>query len=144
MRTALLCVGAALVVSVGLAAPPARTAGQRRGPFVLVTLPSLGTVSWFCGGPSDREVALAFRVSRMDATTFIRFAAAGVKRAVTLQPGQSTRFPFFAPGRQQLTVDQGTEARTLHAIVVATFSRGQSYCFSYFPPRITARVWQAR
>lgn len=131
------------VVCVGFA-PPVAAAAQRRGPFLLVALPSLGTASWSCGGQRGRDVALAFRVSPMGATTLVRFAAAGTARTVTLQPGQSAQFPLRTPGRQQLSVEQGTEARTLRATVVATFGRDQSYCFSYFPPRTTVSIWQGR
>jgi hypothetical protein len=88
-------------------------------------------------------VALAFRVPVTDATTLVRFAAGHIARAVMLQPGQSTRFPRLAPGQQRVNITQGTEARTLRATVTATFSSTQSYCFPYFPPRISVAVWQA-
>lgn len=136
--------GTALLASLVVAASSASAAVQGRGPFLLVALPSLGTVTWSCGGPRDREVALTFRVPQTDATTMVKFAAGHVARAVTLQPGQSTRFPLLAPGQQRLNITQGTEARTLRATVIATFNSTQSYCFPYFPPRIRAAVWQAR
>jgi hypothetical protein len=139
----LLRIGAVLLASAAVAASATDAAEQKRGPFLLVTLPSLGTVTWSCGGPRDREVALAFRVPVSDATTMVEFAAGHVARAVALQPGQSTRFPHLAPGQQRLNITQGTEARTLHATVIATFNSTQSYCFRYFPPRIRVAVWQA-
>lgn len=132
-----------LVASVTVAASAASAAEQRRGPFLLVALPSLGTVTWSCGGPRNREVALAFRVPATDATTTVRFAAGHVAKAVTLQPGQSTQFPLLAPGQQRLNIAQGTEARTLRATVKATFNSTQSYCFPYFPPRISVELSQA-
>jgi hypothetical protein len=79
----------------------------------------------------------------MDATTAVTFVVGKADRKVTLQPGQSTLFPLLAPGKQRLAVSQGTEARLLRATVVATFSPDQSYCFPYFPPRISVTVWQA-
>lgn len=140
----LVSIGVALLVGFGLAGSVAAAADVGRGPFLLVTLPSLGTVTWSCGGRRDREVALGFRVSAKDATTTVKFSAGTTARMLTLQPGQSARFPFFAPARQRLLIVQGTEARTLRASVVAMFSRDQSYCFRYFPPRINVTVWQAR
>lgn len=139
----LLRIAAVLLAGITVAASAAGAAEQRRGPFLLVTLPSLGTVTWSCGGPQDREVALAFRVPVTDATTLVRFAAGHIARAVTLQPGQSTRFPRLAPEQQRVNITQGTEARTLRATVTATFNSTQSYCFPYFPPRISVAVWQA-
>jgi len=133
---------AVLVASAALTAA-AGAAEQRRGPFLLVTLPSLGTVTWSCGGSRDHEMALAFRVSATDATTMVKFAAGHVARAVTLQPGQASRFPLLAPGQQRLTLAQATEVRTLRATLVVTFDSTQSYCFSYLPPRISVEVWQA-
>ena len=79
----------------------------------------------------------------MAATTAATFIAGQTSRKVTLQPGQSTRFPLLAAGKQRLAIAQATEARLLRATVVATFSPDQSYCFPYFPPRITVAVWQA-
>jgi hypothetical protein len=137
-------IGAILVASVTVAVSAAGAAKQGRGPFLLVALPSLGTVSWSCGGSRDREVALAFRVPVTDATTTVKFAAGQVARAVTLQPGQSTRFPLLEPAQERLNITQGTEARTLRATVKATFNSTHSYCFPYFPPRISVDVWQAR
>jgi hypothetical protein len=134
----------ALFVAFGLAGSVAAAARPGRGPCLLVSLPSLGTVTWSCGGHHDADVALGFRVSVIDATTTVKFAAGKTSRRLTLQPGQSTRFPLLAPAQQRLTIEQGTEARTLRASVVATFSRDQSYCFRYFPPRISVTVWQAR
>jgi len=140
----LLRITAVFLASVAVAASAAGAAEQGRGPFLLVTLPSLGTVTWSCGGPRDREVALAFRVPVSDATTTVKFAAGHVARAATLQPGQSTRFPLLAPDTSASPSPQGTEARTLHATVMATFNNTQSYCFPYFPPRISVEVWQGR
>ena len=140
----LLRIAAVLLASAVVSALAPGAAEQTRGPFLLVTLPSLGTVTWSCGGPGAHNVSLGFRVSTTAATTEVKFAASHVVRAVTLQPGQSTRFPLLAPGQQRLNITQGTEARTLRATVIATFNSTQSYCFPYFPPRIRVEVWQAR
>jgi hypothetical protein len=137
-------IGAVVLASAVVAASAAGATDKGRGPFLLVALPSLGTVTWSCGGASAHQVALGVRVNPTDATTEVTFAAGQTDRKVTLQPGQSTRFPLLAPGRQTLRVTQGTEARTLRATVVATFNSTQSYCFPYFPPRIRVDVWQAR
>jgi len=139
----LVGIGTALLASVVVAASTAGAAEQGRGPFLLVALPSLGTVTWSCGGSGAHHVALGFRVNPMDATTAVTFMAGQANRQVTLQPGQSTRFPLLAPGKQRLAISQATEARSLRATVVATFNPDQSYCFPYFPPRISVTVWQA-
>lgn len=142
MKSCLLRLEVALLVGFGLAVPVSHAAQQRRGPFLLVALPSLGAVTWSCGGVRNRDVSLGFRVYPADATTTVTFVASAMTRKLTLQPGQSTRFPLRSPGKQELRIAQGTEARTLRATVVATFSRRQSYCFSYFPPGISVTVWQ--
>jgi hypothetical protein len=139
----LLGIGAVVFASVVVAAPAAG-AEAGRGPFLLVALPSLGTVTWSCGGSGAHHVALGFRVNPIAATTAVAFIAGQTNRKVTLQPGQSTRFPLLAPGKQRLAIAQATEARLLRATVVATFSPDQSYCFPYFPPRISVAVWRVR
>ena len=133
----------AVVLASAVVASAAGAVDEGRGPFLLVALPSLGTVSWSCGGSGAHHVALGFRANPKDATTAVTFTAGQRGRKVTLQPGQSIRFPLLAPGKQRLAISQGTEARLLRATVVATFSPNQSYCFPYFPPRITVAVWQA-
>lgn len=135
--------GAVLLASVVVAASAAGAGDDGRGPFLLVALPSLGTVTWSCGGSSAHHVALGYRVNSKEATTAVTLVAGQTDRRVTLQPGQTTRFPLLAPGKQRLTISQGTEARLLRATLVATFSLDQSYCFPYFPPRISVAVWQA-
>jgi hypothetical protein len=135
---------AVLLASAAVAASAAGAAEQRRGPFLLVTLPSLGTVSWSCGGSRDREVSLAFRVSATDATTMVKFAAGHVARAVTFRRDSRPASRSLLPDNSALSITQGTEARTLRATVVATFDSTQSYCFSYFPPRISVALWQAQ
>jgi hypothetical protein len=137
-------IGAVVLASAAATASAAGATDKGRGPFLLVTLPSLGIVTWSCDGSSAQQVALGFRVNPRDATTEVSFAAGQTDRKVTLQPGKSTRFPLLAPGQQTLSVTQGTEARTLRATVVATFNSTQSYCFRYFPPRIRVNLWEAR
>jgi hypothetical protein len=141
----LVWLAATLLAGASVSAGAASAAAESRGPFLLVTLPSLGAVSWSCGGARDRQVGLSFRVSADAATTTTEFlAVAHVARRARLQPGQSVRFPLLAPGQQRLVIVQGTEARTLHATVIATFNRSQSYCFPYFPPRLSVTLWQGQ
>lgn len=141
----LVWLAATLLAGASLSAGAASAAAEGRGPFLLVALPSLGTANWSCGGARDRQVGLSFRVSSDAATTTIAFlAVAHVARRARLQPGQVIRFPLLAPGQLRLVIVQGTEARTLHAMVIATFNRSQSYCFPYFPPRLRVTLWQGR
>jgi hypothetical protein len=57
----------------------------------------------------------------------------------TIQPGKpATWFPFRREHRQTLSLVQGTEPGTVHAHVLARFSRGD--CWSGFPPRLSVQL----
>jgi hypothetical protein len=112
-----------------------------RPSFLLVSLPSLGTASWRCG-EREGSYGLAFRVFEAHATTDLRLLSAGrVIRAVTVDPGESYRFPVL--GRtQRLELAQGTGAGTLGATVIVRFDQTPvvSHCYAYSPPKLTVRV----
>lgn len=146
LKLALFSLAAALVLVV-----PAGTAQPTsvRGPFLLVTLPSLGTVTWRCdparkGPAADLPgLALGFRSPSNGATERVRLRAGGrtiVSRVV--QPGQRLNLPYLRTRVQQLDVTQTTGAGTLRAFITVDFAPHGSttYCWPYAPPRIDVRL----
>ena len=113
------------------------------GPFLLVSLPALGTVNWRCGD----GFALGFDPFRVSADTYVRLhigpRTIGRYRA---RPGRTLRLPFLRSRVQQLDFVQRTEPGTLRASVTVNFVRGvtYSYCWPYLPPRIDVRVLPRR
>ena len=120
-----------------------------RGPFLLVTLASLGTVTWRCdpareGPAADLPgLALGFRSPSSGATERVRLRAGGrtiVSRVV--QPGQRLNLPYLGTRLQQLDVTQEKEAGTLRAFISVDFAphKATTYCWPYSPPRIDVRL----
>jgi hypothetical protein len=140
-------VALALLVAAPAASP---WAARDRGPWLLTSLPSIGTITWRCAAgarPTPRAYALGFRAFASSATDEVRFVIDGrtvVSR--TVQPSESLSFPHLAAPLQQVVVKQGTEPRTLHATVTVNFKsqRGLSYCWPYLPPPIAVHVVYAR
>jgi hypothetical protein len=138
----------AFIVGWSVAVPsalarPARTPG---GPFLLVALPALGTVTWRCDthdpARSDRR-ALGFRAFKDAATEAITLRVAGRAVAVhRLDPGRSVVFPWVRQRLLELDISQPTEPGTLRATVKVDFvpHRTYSYCWPYLPPRIDVRL----
>ena len=142
-----LCAAAAAAIAVlaaGAETPSGETATRLRGPFQLVTLPSLGTVTWTCDVPERYpSFALGYRASPRYATTSLELRAGGrVVARGRIQPGQRVRFPFLRTRRQTLVLVQGTGAGTLTASVAVDFVPGLpvTYCVPYAPPEIRVRV----
>ena len=123
-----------------------------RGPFALVSLPALGAVSWRCApgrvpgvAPGLPGLALGFSAQR--ATARVRLGVRGVAGAwVSVQPGETVRFPFLRSRLQQLELVQFTGAGTLRASVSVDFVPGGSttYCYDYLPPKVSVRVQPRR
>jgi hypothetical protein len=128
--------------TVALALVTATTASGGLGPFRLVSLPVLGTITWRCKTASSRDTrhALAFRAFSLSATTTIRFTAGKLTRRVVVQPGSTARLPWRAQWTQRLALTQSTEPRTLHALVTVRFLSGQ-ICSADMPPNVGVRVW---
>ena len=139
-------VAALIVTAPSATARPAAV----RGPFLLVSLASLGTVTWRCD-PSRRPglapglpgLALGFRTLATGATERVRLHVGGrtiLSRIV--QPGQSIELPYIRSRVQQLDLLQATEAGTLRAFVTVNFAPHgiSTYCYPYLPPRIDVRV----
>ncbi len=138
------------LVVAGAASSVSAQPTKVRGPFLLVSLPSLGTVSWRCSlttrpgvAPGQPAMALGFRAFVRSATTVVRLRADGatVSRHV-VQPGESVRLAFAPKRVQHLDIVQGTGAGTLRAFVKVDFARGG--CYSYQPPRVDVRVLPRR
>lgn len=142
---------AALAVSASAATAEL---AEVRGPFLLVALPALGTVTWRCdparrpgAAPGLPGLALGFRAFRSSATDRLRFRVGGrtiLRRVV--QPGESVEFPYLRRRVQQLEIVQPTGAGTLRAVVTVSFVSPAvaPYCYSYLPPRIDVRVLPRR
>ena len=139
MRTAAVLGSTALLA---LLVPGAGADTSRvRGPYLLVSLPAIGTVTWRCDNRRPDAFALQFSAFTQSATDVVRLRAGG-RTVVTRQihPGQRLRLPFLTARVQRLDVVQATGAGTLRASVVAEFLPGGAYCFDYLPPRLTVRV----
>lgn len=130
------------------AATGGRSASSPRGPFLLVTLPSLGTVTWTCDRPERYpSFTLGYRASPRYATTTIELRAdrRRVARRV-VQPGQRIRLPFSSARTQTLSFVQSTGAGELRASVFVDFVPNTPviYCWPYAPPKITVQVSERR
>ena len=133
---------AVAAVSLAAAAPAGATRSDAAsrgtaGPFLLVKLASLGTITWRCEG--DRY-GLGYRLPRASATTRLVFrvgtSRAPVRTAVLQRGGM--RLPARREVSQGISLTQMTEPRTLKALIRVTFAPVQNfaYCASYLPPRV--------
>lgn len=150
MRNGLLVALMLALVLIGTTAASATRATSERGPFLLVSLPSLGIVTWRCNpslmpgaAPGLPSMALGFSAFTRSATTRVRLHVRGrtvVRRSI--DPGESTSLPYVRSRLQQLDLVQHTGAGTLRAFVSADFVPGgaTTYCYDYLPPRVTVRV----
>ncbi len=135
-----------LVAALIVLAPSASGRSTKvRGPFLLVSLPSLGTATWRCDQPiAGPGYALGFRA--VNATESVRLHVGNRTVLIrVVQPGHGIRLPYLRSRVQQLDVVQGTEAGTLRAFVTVDFvPHGNLYCYSYFPPKMDVRVLPRR
>jgi hypothetical protein len=137
-----------LLVVIGGPIASARLESER-GPWLLTSLPSMGSITWRCTAgarPSPRAYALGFRALVSSATDEVQLLVNGrVVLSRTVQPGESVSFPHLAAAVQRVEVTQGTEPRTLKATITVDFKwAGYSYCWSYLPPPVTVRVAYAK
>jgi hypothetical protein len=128
----------ALAATASGGATGTRDAGRvTAGPFLLVKLASLGTITWRCEG--DRY-GLGYRLPHASATTRLVFrvgtSRAPVQTAVLQRGGM--RLPARREVSQRISLTQMTEPRTLKALIRVTFAPVQNfaYCASYLPPRV--------
>lgn len=139
-----------VVCALMLSAPSAASRQTARGPFLLVSLPALGTVTWRCDpamkpgvAPNLPGMALGFRAFVNSATDHIRLHVRG--RTITrrvVQPGDSIDLPYVRSRVQHLDLVQQTGAGTLRAFVTVDFvpHGPTTYCYRYLPPRIDVSV----
>jgi hypothetical protein len=117
---------------------------------MLVSLPSLGMVTWRCDpegkpglAPQLPGLALGFRASRIMGPANVRLHAGGrtLSRRV-VQPGDDAYFPWLRLRVQQLDISQFSGAGTLRAFVKVNFvlPATATYCYSYLPPRVDVRL----
>jgi len=110
--------------------------------FLLVALPSLGSVTWRCG-PTDGIYGLGYREFWSSATTTVTLNAGGRTVRKRVDPHQLVTFPFSRARTQRLTFVQGTEAGTLRAVVTVRFAQAHAVappCQAYLPPPFAAQV----
>ena len=118
--------------------------GRPTAPNLLVSLPSLGTVTWAC---TEREhrYRLAFRVFEGGGTTKLTLLADGVTVRRRVQPGETAQLPEGGLA-QRLVLEQFTGAGTVRATVGVRFLRRPvaSHCYRYSPPQLSVDVTPRR
>jgi len=136
----------ALTTALLTLSPPS-SSGQpsARGPFLLVTLPNFGSITWRCDARGTQ--ALGYRASPRFATTDVVLRTQGriaIRR--TVQPGERLRFPFLSASKQTLFFVQAIEPGTLKATVKVDFAAPASvlHCWEYSPPATAVTVWPLR
>jgi hypothetical protein len=150
MRSLVVPLLALAVLPAAASAPPAHV----RGPWPLVSLAALGTVTWRCDparhpgpAPGLPALALGFSVARFGQTGKLRLTVGGrtVKTFVT-QPGRVYLLPFLRTRTQQLDISASGEDGTLRARVTVTFAapRVSAYCWPYMPPTTSVALFQRR
>jgi hypothetical protein len=134
---ATVVVGAALIGS-------ARGDAEVRGPFSLVSLASLGTVTWSCGN-APGSYGLGFRPAPGQTT---RVAIRAGDRPAVARSVTDEALPAVASTarHQEVRIAQKTGAGTLSATVLVDF-RARSvapFCLAYLPPRVTVTMGPRR
>src|SRR4029079_17616939 len=84
-----------------------------RGPFLLVSLASLGTVTWGCDPATQGRLALGFRAFASSADVATRLVVG--TRTVTRThgaPGSRVNYPYRRARLQKLEIIQATRAGT--------------------------------
>jgi hypothetical protein len=144
MRMCLAFLVAATLLSPVLPASAEQT--HVAGPWPLVSLASLGTVTWRCDpkarpqvAPGLSALALGFRVARLGQTghlTLVIGSTTIVSRVI--QPGQVIALPYLSAATQRLAISEGGEDGTLRATILVTFKRPSvsNYCWPYMPPDV--------
>lgn len=103
-----------LVIAAATCVLAASAAGEpvdRPQPYLLVALPSLGSVTWRCGA-TDGVYALGYREFWSSATTTVTLRAHGRTVASrSVDPRQVVRFPFVRARVQRLTFPAEDGAR---------------------------------
>jgi len=129
----------AILVGALLVVPGSRASGgtPHCGPFFLVRLPSLGTLTWRTVTRDRTDWhALAYRPTPPIATTEVNLRAGGRVVSRRRVDEQAVRFPLRRDRIQVVTLTQMTEPGTLKASVTVDFKPGvtYTYCAPYAPP----------
>jgi hypothetical protein len=138
-----------VVVSAGAA-----NVASTRGPFLLISLPSIGQVTWRCDpsrhpglAPGEPGLALGFHSSPEGQTGQLRLTS-GTRTILTevTQPGQVIGLPYLHDRLQRLDISQSGEDGTLRASVEIDFVPHPvvPYCFAYAPPKVNVQVLPRR
>lgn len=110
--------------------------------FLLVALPSLGSVTWRCG-PTDGSYGLGYREFWASATTAVTLHAGRRTVRKRVDPRQLVTFPLSRAPTQSLTFVQMTEPGTLRAVVTVRFAQAHGVtppCQPYLPPPFAVQV----
>jgi hypothetical protein len=143
----LLTLAATAGLLVGGAAAGGTLRPTERGPWLLATLPGMGTITWRCDArfAGLRTYRLAFDASTSKATERVTMLAGGIVQVSRVVDGPVRLLaPPTAFPRRQIRVVQATEPGTLRAIVTVDFAPrpvSPSHCFPYLPPATTARLF---
>jgi hypothetical protein len=133
-RIGLACVTAVLTFSPATSAERAHV----RGPWLLVSLAALGTVTWRCDPARHPGLALGFRASPTGQDGSLRLRARGRTVSThTFRPRQTIELPYLRAATQRLDITEGGENGSLRASVTVGFDANSGgYCFSYMPPKV--------
>ena len=135
---------AAVLMGSLLLVPGSRAGGEEPhcGPFFLVKLPSLGTLTWRTATRNGKDWhGLGYRPTPPIATTFVGLRVGGRIVAGRTVNERAVRFSLYPHRYQVVRLTQITEPRTLKATITVDFRPGSAgeYCALYVPPglRIT-------
>ena len=139
-----------VALAVALGATGARAADLKvRGPWPLVAVGALGSVTWRCD-PAQQPglasglpgLALGFHsTGGQTGTLRLRVPSRTVVNRV-VQPGQTVALPFLHARVQTLELTQSGEDGTLRAVVTVNFEAGSTstYCWPYLPPKVDLQL----
>jgi hypothetical protein len=134
---------AAATAALVLATAAAGGSGLRKPKaFLLVALPSLGSVTWRCG-PTDGIYGLGYREFWSSATTTVTLQAGRRTVRKRVDPHQLVTFPLNRAPTQRLMFVQTTEPGTLRAVVTVRFAQADAVappCQAYLPPPFSVQV----
>jgi len=127
----------------GATASGAQRAAPYCGPFFLVELPSLGTITWRTVTRAEGDWhGLGYRPTPPIATTKVKLRLRGRDVARRWVNEDAVRFPPFRNRIQVLRLSQATKPGTLKASISVDFGpeTGGSYCLPYLPPGLSITV----
>jgi hypothetical protein len=140
-RLVVLCALAAV-----LAAGTAGGRGELRGPWVLVSLPGMGSLSWGCDSRRHgfRTYVLRFDAGQATADERVTLVAGGrtLYSRVIRSPARLV-FPPAPVARRTLRIEQATEPGVLRVVVAVDFAArpvSPSHCRPWLPPATTVRI----